>query len=573
MTNKSDWSVNTMRKTFLSGIFLLWLVLVGVATAFVAVRGTDVRIIAVAVALCILPVLTTWPVARGGLDWPRGRRALLVCLPWIVMSSLFVAASGGMASPALVFVLFPPLFALAFGWRRLAVETAVFSLVATFCAVLVSGQMAGMPGAGGLREASEMYALAGLCLVPFLIAGFVRQDHLDGGGLPVAGTVPPQTPPSVTRDLPPAADSPAAGLDPIDAANNNNAEAGETIVDVTREGRIRSVSGPVPQGVNFHVGRVFIESFPAALRQPVATRISNGGTFRQTLGNGSTVEITVDRHDLGMRVFLTEVTETTDPAEAVAPGTDADDLSRAEAVETALAERTAFFAGLGHELKTPLNAILGFADIMRSELRGPMPEGYRDYAALIHESGQDLLLMVEDILDYAKSESGHARLDSEPVDLVASGESVIAQLSGQAQRSDIKVTLLAKAEVWAQADPRAVRQIWQNLLSNAIKYSDIGGTILLDAKAGRDAVALSVRDHGAGMDEADLERIAKPFQQGSNARGRAGTGLGLAVVKSFADEMKGRVIIDTAPGQGTRVRVVLPKADPRDVAAVEDAAE
>lgn len=559
-----------MRETFLTGIFLFWLVLTGIATAFVAARGIDLRIVTVAAGLCIFPVLTTLPVAHGGLDWPRGRRAVLVCLPWILMSSVFVAASGGMASPALVFVAFPSLFALAFGWKKLAVETSVFALIATFLATLVSRSAGSMPGAGDLGEASQMYALAGLCLLPFLVAGFVRQDH--PASQPSGSAAPGSPGHAPARPGAAPAGSPAAGLDPLDGPGAAG-RGDEAIIDVTREGRIRSVSGHVPDGLNFRAGRVFVDCFPAALRQPVSIRLGSGGTFTQPLGEGRYVSMTVDRHDLGMRVFIADAMPDDEEASAPPCGAEAEKPTPQTPEESELADRMAFFAGLSHELKTPLNAVLGFADIMRSELRGPMPEAYKDYSALIHESGQDLLLLVEDILDYARTEAGHARLDSEPVDLVASGESVIAQLSGQAQRADVKVKLLAQGEVWAQADARAVRQIWQNLLSNAIKYSDIGGTVTLDARAGQKAVALSVRDQGAGMDEADLDRIARPFQQGSNARGRAGTGLGLAVVKSFADSMKGRVVIDTAPGQGTRVRVFLPKADPRDVAAVEEAAE
>ena len=564
-----------MRETFLTGIFLLWLVLAGVATAFVAARGIELAIVVAASALCVLPVLTTLPVARYGLNWPRGRRAILVCLPWILMSSVFVAASGGMASPALVFVAFPSLFALAFGWKKLAVETSVFALIAALFATLASFQLQSMPGAPDLAAASQMYALAGLCLLPFLVAGFVRRDHLafafatpvSGDALSVVSQV--QEPGESNDTTVPQVHGPAAGLDPLDGRAANDDSDGEAIIDITREGRIRSVSGATPEGLRFRPGRVFVDCFPEAIRQPVSKQLSDGGTFVQAIGNGRTVSMTVDRHDLGMRVFIAPAT-----ADAHAsPAPTAPEAVSANVPANELAERTAFFAGLSHELKTPLNAILGFADLMKSELRGPMPEAYKDYSALIHESGQDLLLIVEDILDYAKTEAGHTRLDSEPVDLVASGESVIAQLSGQAQRADVKLTLLADGEVWAQADPRAVRQIWQNLLSNAIKYSDIGGTVTVDVKAGRNAVALSVRDQGAGMDEADLDRIAQPFQQGSNARGRAGTGLGLAVVKSFTDAMQGRVVIDTAPGQGTRVRVFLPKADMNDVGSVDDAAE
>jgi len=229
--------------------------------------------------------------------------------------------------------------------------------------------------------------------------------------------------------------------------------------------------------------------------------------------------------------------------------------------EEALSERTAFFAGLGHDLKTPLNAILGFADLMKAEVRGPMPDGYKDYPAIIHESGQDLMLLVDDILDLAKAEASGHRLDLEPVDLVASAASVMRQLEDQAERNEVKLALKAEDEVWAEADARAVRQIWQNLISNAIKYSDSGGMVTLWAGKSAGSVALSVKDRGAGMSQSDLERVSKPFMQGDNAKGRAGTGLGLAVVQRFAELHGGKVVIETEKGKGTLVRVTLPALD------------
>ncbi|MEO1476435.1 MAG: HAMP domain-containing sensor histidine kinase, partial [Pseudomonadota bacterium] len=251
----------------------------------------------------------------------------------------------------------------------------------------------------------------------------------------------------------------------------------------------------------------------------------------------------------------------------------ADLKDRAMAAEAGLKERTAFFAGLGHDLKTPLNAILGFADLMKAEVRGPMPEAYKDYPTIIHESGQDLMLLVEDILDLAKADANSHRLELEPVDLVASAASVIRQLEDQAARASVKLALTGDAEVWAEADPRAVRQIWQNLLSNAIKYSNEGDTVTLTAGSLASSVFLSVKDHGAGMDQEDLDRIARPFAQGVNAKGRAGTGLGLAVVQRFAELHGGRVVIDTAPGKGTRIRVTLPAASSDAVSPFGNAAQ
>lgn len=551
MTNEYHRSVNELPETFIKGIFTLWSLLVVLAAAIVAWGGVHPAVIAAFAAVCLLPVVTTMVAVFFGRNWPRGRRALFVCLPWILMTAVFVALSGGLSSPALVFAVFPSLFALAFGWRRLAVETAVFSLLATLGAVAVSFALIGLPGRAAAAHASEMFAFAGLCVLPFMIAALVtRQTQLAKAAVrQPRGNTGSQDGPHVE------------GLEPVGGSD----ASGMTIIDVTREGRIRSVSGPDIEGLDLRNGRVFIHAFPQHQQARISTRITSGGSFAETMADGRRVEFAVDRHDLGTRVILDDASADVDSQE--------DAPSETDALKQELVERTAFFAGLGHELKTPLNAILGFSDLMRTELRGPLPEAYKDYAHLIHESGQDLLLIVEDILDYAKSEAGHIRLEVEPVDLTASGESVVAQLSGQAERAGVTLKVMSKREVWAQADPRAIRQIWQNLISNAIKYSNKGGVVTIDARAGQDAVALSVRDTGAGMDAEDLARVARPFQQGSNSKGRAGTGLGLAVVQSFADKMGGKVAIDTAPGEGTRVRVVLPKASASDVTDLFDAAQ
>lgn len=248
---------------------------------------------------------------------------------------------------------------------------------------------------------------------------------------------------------------------------------------------------------------------------------------------------------------------------------------RASDMETALKERTAFFASLGHDLKTPLNAIIGFADMMKSGIRGPLPDAYQDYAEIIHESGEDLLLLVDDLMDLAKADASALNLDRQPVDLAASGQSVIRQMGAAAERAGVTLTLKSHDadQTWADADARAVRQIWQNLVSNAIKYSSKGDTVQLEVFAYAGRVVLAVEDEGAGMDADDLARLAEPFAQGKNASGRAGTGLGLAVVKSFADLHGGQVKVDTRLGDGTRVEVTFRPADPNDLSDFEEAAQ
>ena len=129
--------------------------------------------------------------------------------------------------------------------------------------------------------------------------------------------------------------------------------------------------------------------------------------------------------------------------------------------------------------------------------------------------------------------------------------------------------LKAPGEVLAMADAGAVHRIWDNLVSNAIKYSNPDSEVVMAVQARGKQVILSVTDQGAGMDASDLQRIARPFEQGRNARGRAGTGLGLAMVKRLAEMHGGKMVIRTAPGAGTQVVVVLPAVMDRSSEAAE----
>ena len=223
-----------------------------------------------------------------------------------------------------------------------------------------------------------------------------------------------------------------------------------------------------------------------------------------------------------------------------------------------LSERTSFFAGLGHDLKSPLNAVIGFAEIMESELRGPMPEAYQDYPGLIKESGETLLRLVEDMLAYARSEAGTYELDLAPMDIAASGESVLRQSQAVADKAEVTLKFSGHGEVMAIADADAVRRMWDNLVSNAIKYSSPGDVVTLTATTQGETSLFRVIDTGAGMDADDLARIARPFAQGRNSKGRVGTGLGLATVQRLAEMQGGQVEIRTAPGAGTTVSVTLP---------------
>ncbi len=539
MRGISNRQMNSSSKIAVTSASLIWLA-GAVAAAVLAVREGMPGLIAVAVFACAaLPSVLTILVALRGRRWPVARKSVLAILPWIALASGLVFVTGGFFSPAIATGALAPLFVLAFGWRSHVVEICVFALLGLAGSLLAAAFLNGALDDPALDMFSGVLSLNAIFAGALLLVAILRREPADV--FAATALAPVRAGPEIKEDTP-------ARTGPV------------MIVDVADDGRVRMVSGEINAPVSPRQKQPFVEAFDEPHRPRIEAALSSDGTRLDIDIGRAPLELIFDPHAAGMRVFMSLVEEPEAEEENLETGDD-EALVRAHAAEEALAERTAFFASLGHELKTPLNAILGFSDLMRNELRGDLPEAYREYVELIHESGQDLLLTVEDILDYAKAESGHIRFDLEPVDLVASSESVIAQLSAFADRAGVSIRQKAGNEVWALADARAVRQIWQNLLSNAIKYSPRGSMVSIDARSGSSTVALSVRDMGAGMSASDLEQVARPFQQGSNAKGRAGTGLGLAVVKTFADLMQGKVIIDTAPGEGTRVRVILPKAD------------
>ncbi len=332
-----------------------------------------------------------------------------------------------------------------------------------------------------------------------------------------------------------------------------------------RPNKGRSGQGPV-QAAPAHAERSLFKSEPVLI-----VSITPQGRVRDMLGNESLLPglktgLVWDdvigaltntagqiEHDVFGKLFVSRSETLTGELKIISPQS----VERAEFEQT-LQERTNFFAGLGHDLKSPLNGIIGFADIMDAELRGPLPDAYKDYPTFIRESGETLLRLVEDMLGYAKAEAGTYELDLAAMDIAASGESVMRQSKGIAELSGVALSFRAQGEVLAMADAAAVRRIWDNLVSNAIKYSSRGGEVSLSAFERDGAAVLRVSDTGAGMSADDLAKIAKPFSQGSNAKGRAGTGLGLAMVQRLAELQGGQVKIATAPGQGTTVTVSLP---------------
>jgi two-component system cell cycle sensor histidine kinase PleC len=233
---------------------------------------------------------------------------------------------------------------------------------------------------------------------------------------------------------------------------------------------------------------------------------------------------------------------------------------RAEAANVA---KSKFLANMSHELRTPLNAILGFSEMMKSEILGPMSNPtYKSYSEDIHNSGEHLLNLINQILDLSRIEAGRYELKEEPVMLADVMEDCRRLLSLRAEHKRLKIIedfSDGLPRLWAEQ--RAVRQICLNLLSNAIKFTPMNGSITLTVGTTRRGEQyLSVRDSGPGIPEAEIPRVLSPFGQGSLAAAvnEGGSGLGLPIVKGLVDLHGGKFELRSRMRHGTEVKVVFP---------------
>lgn len=227
--------------------------------------------------------------------------------------------------------------------------------------------------------------------------------------------------------------------------------------------------------------------------------------------------------------------------------------------------KNAFLANMSHELRTPLNAINGFSEILVEEMYGPLgDQRYKEYAQDILDSGKHLLDMITDILDMAKIDAGKMTVDLHPIDIVDPVDAAIRMIRRKAEEKDISLKLAANANLpLVEADHRAIRQMILNLVSNAIKFTDKGGEVRVTVDQKDSELRVAVRDNGIGIPADALPRLGEPFEQVSDTRDRNydGTGLGLALTKSFAEMHGGRLTIASEPGRGTQVSFYLPVPD------------
>ncbi len=236
--------------------------------------------------------------------------------------------------------------------------------------------------------------------------------------------------------------------------------------------------------------------------------------------------------------------------------------------------KTDFLAKVSHEVRTPLNSIIGFAELMKEEQLGPIGnDRYRGYIRDIHESGLYALSLVTDLLDISKVEAGEFELNFTAVNLEeVVGESVHS-MQPQAQRQRVLLrTAFADDLPDVLADRRSIRQIILNLLSNAIKFTKPGGQVIVSTQRNSSGgVRLRVRDSGIGMSEGEISVALKPFQQvDTSPRKQLGTGLGLPLTKALAEAHRAKFQLRSRSDSGTRIDVTFPQ---QRVASAKDVPE
>jgi signal transduction histidine kinase/CheY-like chemotaxis protein len=234
-----------------------------------------------------------------------------------------------------------------------------------------------------------------------------------------------------------------------------------------------------------------------------------------------------------------------------------------ESAEAANKAKSAFLATISHEIRTPMNAILGLLELLSYSR---LDEEQRETVATLRESSGSLLRLIDDILDFSKIEAGKLEIRTEStrlhdvVDQVSQIFGGVASAKGLTLRSEVAPNV----PEYVLVDGLRLRQVLSNFLSNAVKFTE-RGTIRLDVRRMEDAtqphlVRFTVKDGGIGMDAATVARLCQPFVQGDTRTSRryGGTGLGLAICRRLADLMTGRLQIESTPGSGTEVSLVLP---------------
>lgn len=224
--------------------------------------------------------------------------------------------------------------------------------------------------------------------------------------------------------------------------------------------------------------------------------------------------------------------------------------------------KSEFIANMSHELRTPLNAIIGFSEMIKSEAFGALPDDkYKEYASDIHESGQGLLRVINDILDISKIDVGDRALNEDVFDMGECVQDCIQLLQHKIEANKMVMTVMLDGAPKVLAEEVAIKQIFMNLFSNALKFTPAGGRVTVSHQVnGNGALSISVTDTGIGLSEDEKQKALSSFGQVDTDLNRkgSGTGLGLTLVHSLAKLHGGDFELFSQKGIGTTATIILP---------------
>ena len=307
-------------------------------------------------------------------------------------------------------------------------------------------------------------------------------------------------------------------------------------------------------------------------------------TYRQAVADGAPWEDTfpLRARDGSWRWFLSRALPVRDPATSSLSwfGTNTDITDRityeAEreqllesergarvAAEVAGLARTRFLATMSHELRTPLNAIGGYTELLGLGLRGPVTEAQQTDFQRIRRAQQHLLGVINDILSFAKLESGSVHYNMVPVSLTATFREVAGMMATQAVSKGLTLEVdQCPADLAVQADDERLKQVLVNLLSNAVKFTPPPGRVRMSCEVDDQMVRIRVADSGIGIPPEKLEAIFQPFMQveGDFNRTAQGTGLGLAISRDLARGMRAELTVESESGSGSTFVLTIPRA-------------
>jgi cell cycle sensor histidine kinase DivJ len=488
--------------------------------------------VALALAAGLVPAAVA--IARRGVDGGFARALLLGC--WAMAAVAACLLTGGVSGPLAAWCLAPVAAAAALGGARPLAQGAALAFAAIAAAALAQALGATMPalpdrlsfGLGLVSIATTSVALGAALML-------ARRRLTDAGRLQAR----------LNADLRRCLD-----VQP------------HLILVMDPTGRIEASFGAAPPGVSLQDLR---SRGLLALAEPTARRglltalaaAAQEGRAEPVVfarAGASHIHLSLEARALDNRV-VASLRDASAEHERQAQL----EIARQDA-ESLNIGKSRFLANMSHELRTPLNAIMGFSDIMRERMFGPLPGKYAEYAELIHDAGAHLLDLINDVLDMSKIEAARYELAKEPLDAREPIAAALRLMRLQADDAGVQLRgVLPGQPLEVEADRRALKQIALNLISNALKFTPRGGLVTVSLQSLAGAMELSVADTGLGIAQADLERLGRPYEQAGDMGQKArGTGLGLSLVRAFAELHGGEMAIESQLGEGTAVTVRLP---------------